>query len=134
MKQIAESFTKSPEEKNSCTLCNGKIEPDDRNKVVSGEYTKSLLKEDDRENLKAWIDAVTRYSQQLREALLSSESFVRRMLEIHKELHNYDMKRDNGIIVSKLQDMRNLAMMSETDMKLIARTLEQIEGKVHGNA
>ena len=119
---------------NSCSLCSKKIEPDDRNKVVSSEYKKSLLKEDDREAFTAWYEAIARYSQQLRESLLSSESFVRRMLDIHKELHNLDLKKDNGTVVGKLQDMLNLAKMAGTDMKLIEQTLEQIEEKVHGNS
>lgn len=92
------------------------------------------MKEDDRENFTAWYEAIKRYNDQLKEALLSSQSFIERMVTIRKEMTHYDMKKDNGIIVGKLQDMKNLAMMAETDMKLIARTLEMIEGKVHGNA
>ena len=134
MKQIAQSFQKSPEEKTSCTLCNGKIEPDDRNKVVSGEYTKSLLKEDDKEDLYAFREAIKRYNDQLKEALLGSESFIERMVAIHRDLPHYDMKKDSGIIVGKLKDMQGLAMMAKTNMMLIEKTLEMIEGKVHGNA
>jgi hypothetical protein len=130
MEEITQSLEK---EKKSCALCNGKIEPDDRNKVVSGEYTKSLLKEDDREEFKVWYETIARFSQQLREALLSSESFISRMIAIHKELKHFDMVKDNGEVVSKLQDMKNLAQMSKTDMELIIKTLELIESKVHGN-
>lgn len=133
-RKIAESFEKQTEEKISCTLCSGKITEDDRNKVVSGEYTKSLLKEDTKKEFTAWYEAIARYSQQLREALLSSESFVNRMLEIHKDLKHYDMKKDNGTVVSKLQDMKNLAMMAETSMKTLSQTLNIIEEKLHGNA
>lgn len=121
------------EKKTSCTLCSSKITEDDRNKVVSGEYTKSLLKEDDREEFKVWYETIARFSQQLRDSLLSSDSFIARMIEIHNDLKHYDMKKDNGQVVRRIQDMENLAKMAKVDMDLIIRTLELIEGKVHGN-
>lgn len=121
------------EKKTSCTLCSSKITEDDRNKVVSGEYTKSLLKENDREDFKVWYETITRFSQQLRDSLLSSDSFIARMIEIHNNLKHYDMKKDNGQVVRMIQDMENLAKMAKVDMELIIRTLELIEGKVHGN-
>lgn len=131
MQEIAQSLEK--EKKTSCALCSDKLIESDRNKVVSGEYTKSLLKEDDREGFKVWYETIARFSQQLRDSLLSSESFIARMTAIHKELKHFDMKKDNGQVVSKIQDMENLAKMAKVDMELIIRTLELIEGKIHGN-
>lgn len=121
----------SLDEQTSCPISSSKI--DNRNKVVSGEEAKSLMKEDEREQFKIWYETISRFSKQIRDALLSSESFVKQMRDIHNNLRNLDMKKDNGEVVRKLRDMEDLARMAESDVALILKTLELIEGKVHGN-
>lgn len=121
----------SLDEQTSCPISSSKI--DNRNKVVSGEEAKSLMKEDEREQFKIWYETISRFSKQIRDALLSSESFVKQMRDIHNDLRNLDMKKDNGEVVRKLRDMEDLARMAESDVALILKTLELIEGKVHGN-
>jgi hypothetical protein len=121
------------ENQKSCSLPT-KMGESDRNKVVSGEYTKTLLKEDEKEEFRIWYQTIAGWSKQLREALLSSDSYIAKMLEMHKDLKHLDMKKDNGQVVSRLRDMENLAHMAKADAELILKTLEMIEGKVHGNS
>lgn len=114
-----------------CEACEERKKQEEILNRINGNGKKEyeILQQD---NFKEWYNNVSRFSKQLKECLLSGESYNSKMVELFNELKELDLAKDKEKIINIISTILDYARMQEVTINVTKKTAEMLIGQIHG--